>query len=282
LKNRRGACDFDDAEGTRDKASSSEEQMRLSNIYLVVLLVGCGNNEASMKTDARVLRVDATRASTDMGVPQDAQRIPVDAKSPPSAPSVTPAVACDQYLACLAAAEPEAFPLAMTVYQPTGPCWRSEGASTNCKKACNEGFAKLANANQAKPECRPCARNLDPFCIDLLAGTYRCKGGQDIMLELDVLAAGKLMISADPNDRALGLLFFNLPLTPVDPKDNKTFLIEPQQGEDWTGCKQTLSATGKVLSPETFEIILSLTSSGCSAKGDGTEKNAYTCTHRYW
>lgn len=66
---------------------------------------------------------------------------------------ITPSPACDRYLSCLSAAEPEQFPAALLVYKPDGPCWQSASAAAKCETACKEAYSKLAKLYPKKTEC---------------------------------------------------------------------------------------------------------------------------------
>ena len=68
-------------------------------------------------------------------------------------PRITPSAVCDNYLSCLSAADPEAFPTALQVYNPDGPCWQSSTAAEKCETACKEAYAKLQQLHPTQTEC---------------------------------------------------------------------------------------------------------------------------------
>ncbi len=88
---------------------------------------------------------------------------------------ITPSVICDDYLSCLSAAQPEAFPPALLVYKVDGPCWASSAAAARCEKACQTGYDKLAEAHPTVIECGgtipSCGRGIYP------SGPYGFRAG---------------------------------------------------------------------------------------------------------
>jgi len=61
---------------------------------------------------------------------------------------------CDEYLACLGAATPEALPGAEANYGPAGSCWESTPeVAEACREACATGLASLQSLFPGEPAC---------------------------------------------------------------------------------------------------------------------------------
>ncbi|MBZ5713733.1 hypothetical protein [Nannocystis pusilla] len=61
---------------------------------------------------------------------------------------------CDTYLACVAAATPDALPAAEMSYGPDSPCWQgSSGAAELCLMACEQNLATLGSVYPDVPAC---------------------------------------------------------------------------------------------------------------------------------
>jgi hypothetical protein len=66
---------------------------------------------------------------------------------------ITPSPVCDRYLICFKAAKPAEYEEELKLFQPTGPCWRSEAARKNCEAVCQVGYDKLAQDNPYIAAC---------------------------------------------------------------------------------------------------------------------------------
>ncbi len=71
-----------------------------------------------------------------------------------SAGGDAPGSACAQYLQCVAAATPDALPVALQAYGPSGTCWGgSASLASECESACAASMAEVPNAGSFKASC---------------------------------------------------------------------------------------------------------------------------------
>jgi hypothetical protein len=126
-------------------------------LALFTLASGCGDGG-----DGSAAEADAG-ASIDPGTDTGVHSPAIE---PDAGGAITPSPDCDRYLGCVAKVQPEAFPLALTTYQPSGPCWEGASAAEKCSQACREALATLNEAYPERPECGGCDPFVDPGCID--------------------------------------------------------------------------------------------------------------------
>ena len=64
---------------------------------------------------------------------------------------------CDQYLACLLVAQPQAYAAALPLYGKGSACWATSAQSAGCTQACDAGFTAIASACECNgSSCTAC------------------------------------------------------------------------------------------------------------------------------
>jgi len=177
------------------------------------------------------------------------------------APKMTPSPSCDRYLACLAAATPTAFPVALQVYKEDGPCWATAATASNCEKACDAGYEQLEETYLGVEECGGCSTT-DCF-LPLQSDRYGC---QRIVQgnEADCMTSnndGFFGVTVKTEDDGDGIVRFEFGNYSIDATRDGNSFSGNWSSEEFSPTVD-ISVSGRLTAPHVFDLTISAAVTG--------------------
>lgn len=87
------------------------------------------------------------------GCANDGGGADIGVDAPSSDGGLTPSAACDRYLTCFKAVDPDKFDEELKLFEAGSSCWKSASSSANCEKACQTGYDDLAKKHTTVKVC---------------------------------------------------------------------------------------------------------------------------------